>query len=184
LREEIERALRPLVGLPLWATHRAADLQSFQFGAQNPTTTYKGEPALIGDYGLHLQCPWRIVGPRGVAAGSSDVYYPAGDPEQEPPDFRWDKKGANRRDERMNLLFQGRRQKPFFVESVAADAVGGLVLTLSEGFALEAFPCDSLPHEHWRLLYGVASEKPHFVVTGAGIETVSDSGEEPRADDE
>jgi hypothetical protein len=29
---QLEAALAPLVGLPLWKSHRAADLQVFQFG--------------------------------------------------------------------------------------------------------------------------------------------------------
>ncbi len=172
LREQIEIVLRPLIGLALWRTHQAAGMQTFQFGAQNPTTNHRGEPVHIGDYGLHLQCPWRIVGPRGIGVGSADIFAPAGDPDEAPPDFQWDKKGANRRDERMNVLFAGRREKPFFVEAVAADAVGGLVLSLTEGLVLEAFPNDSLPDEHWRLLNNVDPGRPHFVVSGSGLDTV------------
>jgi hypothetical protein len=174
LREQIEDVLRPLTGLALWGTHRAAGMQVFQFGARNPTITHRGKPAFIGDYGLHLQCPWRIVGPGGIEVGSADLYYSAGDPDQEPADFQWDKPGANRRDERMNRIFAERREQPLFVETVAADTVAGFVLTLTEGLTLEVFPNDSFSEEHWRLLNNIDPGRPHFVVSSRGVDIVPD----------
>ena len=99
MKTDIEAALRPLTSLPLWGSHRAADLQGFQFGSRHPATTHKGKATLVGDYALHVQCPWRIVRGNQIVTGSGDVYYPAGDdPYDEPEGFRWDVSGANRRD--------------------------------------------------------------------------------------
>src|SRR4051794_36672784 len=95
-REKIEQTLQSLIGLPLCKSHRGADMQGFHFGAQHSTTTRRGEPAVVGDYALHVQCAWCIVGPEGIIVGSRDVYYPPGDdPYDQPPDFHWDTKGGN-----------------------------------------------------------------------------------------
>jgi hypothetical protein len=163
-----------------------ANLQLFQFGAQNPTTTYRGEPALVGDFGLHIQCPWRIVGLAGIVVGASDLYYPAGDdPYNEPQGWHWDRSGASRRDQKIHALFAGRRDDPFTVlEATATDAFGGITIVLREGYRLELFPADSLPDEHWRLLTNITPHRPHFVVTGAGIDIVSDLDEAESDSDE
>lgn len=62
----IEAALAPLVGLPLWASGRAGDLQWFQFGAKHAVVAQsgsaKGTERTVGDYALHVQCAWRIDG--------------------------------------------------------------------------------------------------------------------------
>jgi len=165
----IESALAPLVGLPLWASGRAADLQWFQLGAQRPVTAQYG-PAkrterMVGDYALHIQCAWRISGPTGIVVASRDRYVPAGDPDEEPADWRWDRPGANRCDERIKAWCLG---GPYLVEAVAADPTGGVRLALSHGYALEVFPDDSQDREHWRLLQP-ARDADHFIVTGAGI---------------
>ena len=106
MRERILEALGPLVGKPLWASGRAADMQTFQFGARRPRTNRRGEPVEVGEWALHVQCAWHISGPEGVVVGSRDLYYPPGDdPYDEPPDFDWDRPGANRRDERADRFF-------------------------------------------------------------------------------
>ena len=149
----------------------------FQFGGKQFRTTRKGVSVQIGDYGIHLSCSWRIIGFERIIVGSGDVYWAAGDPDQEPPNFRWDIAGANRRDERIDALFSTRQNAPFMVESVTADAFGGAVLFLSDGYGLEFTPHDSLPKEHWRLLDNINDGRPHYVVTGAGIDVIPESEE-------
>ena len=41
-------------------------------------------------------------------------------------------------------------------------------MILTRGFALDVFPDESLPGEHWRL-FQPGNEKTHFVVTGMGL---------------
>ena len=167
MKQKIEKALSPLLGMPLWGASRAADMQVFQMGARHTVTSFRGKPCSVGDYALHLQCTWRIFGPSGIVTGSTDLYYPPGDPDQKPPDFDWQQ--GNRRDERLaNLL--AAESDGFSVEHVSADESGGFVLNLRGGYRLEAFPADSLPNEHWRLLKQ-GDLTSHFVVTGLGIET-------------
>ncbi len=170
LREKAESVLLPVVGLTFWGINRAVDMQMFQFGQRRHTLGWRGREGVRGDYGLHVQCPWRIVGPEGIVVGSHDVYYPPGDPDIEPPDFKWDTIGANRRDQRLSALFAVREEKPFVVTGVIADNVGGVTITLSDGYKLELWPYDSRPNEHWRLLQHHGEKARHFVMTGAGIE--------------
>lgn len=168
----LEGALAPLVGLPLWTSHRVADLQVFQFGDKRTVTTNfgprTGHELEVGEYGLHIQCAWRIRGPSGIVVASRDRFYKAG---PEPiPEGDWDwSAGTNRRDERIRDWLSARS---YGVERVSADATGGIVLSLAGGFALDVFPDDSLDgeySEHWRLLRpGDLSSR--FVVSGSGVD--------------
>lgn len=167
MKQEVESALSPLAGMPLWAGHRAADMQMFQLGILKPKKSPRGEIQEVGDYALHLQCPWRIRGSQGLIVGSGDLYYPKGDFHDIPADFDWQKE--NRRDERLNALL-ARCAEPLVVERVSADDVGGFVLEMNRGFRLEAFPSDSSRDEYCRL-FRPGELDSHFVVTGCGIET-------------
>lgn len=127
-----------------------------------------GEIKEVGDYALHVSCAWRIVGSGGIVIASRDRYYPAGDPDQEPLEFKWDVPGANRCDERVAAFFGEHKDDPLLVQAIEVDWVASVNLTLSHGFVLQIFPDDSLPDEHWRL-FQPATGVEHFVVTGQGI---------------
>jgi hypothetical protein len=170
MREVIEEALQALVGQPLLLTRRAADMEMFHFGVRHIVRDSKGNESVIGTYALHVQCAWRIVGPLGIVTGRHDLYYPAGDPDRDEPGFDWQVPGSNRRDARM-ASFMIQWQAPLVVVAVQADAVGSVYLTLSQGFALEVWPDDSLAGEHWRLLaLSQAGPSRHFVVSGIGVD--------------
>lgn len=174
MKGEIEQALKVVVGLPLWGSHRAADVQVFKFGERIPrmTRATKRRPAetvVIGEYGLHLQCPWRITQGATIMVASRDLSYAAGDdPYQGYEDFDPDKE-PNRRDERISALFASWADRPPVVEVLEADLVGGFSLSLTGRYTLDVFPSDSLGREHWRFLPN-RSKGDHFVVTGRGIE--------------
>ncbi len=168
MREEIESALTDLLNLPLEGTGRAADMQVFEFGAPH-TYEIRKRTITAGVCSLHIQCAWRISGPEGIIVASRDYHYPAGDPDNEPPDFDCSVSGASRRDERIAGFFAAHQTALLTVEQGTADLLGGFRLTLSEGFALEGFPDDSLTSEYWRLLTRLKDGR-HFVVTGQGIE--------------
>ncbi|MHB8647090.1 MAG: hypothetical protein ACYDAR_14970 [Thermomicrobiales bacterium] len=173
MKERIEQELEALVGMPLWGSHRAADLQGFQFGERVPsmsraTKRRPAEAVVVGEYALHVQCPWRIIEASRIVVASVDLYYAAGeDPYKQYEDFDWDKQ-PNRRDERIAALIVAWTEKPPTVESVKADTVGSLRIGLSQRYTLDVFPADSLGNEHWRLLANALKRK-HFVVTGQGI---------------
>lgn len=130
---------------------------------------HRGKRRVIADYALHLQCPWRICGPAGIVVGSQDLFYPAGDPSVEPPDFDWDVPGSTRRDERMSEFLASRETAPLYVLAVSADEAGSISLDFVGGYSMDVFPVESLEREYWRL-FQPGKDGPHFVVTGRGIE--------------
>ena len=105
MKGAIERTLAPLVGLPMWAGGRAADMTMFSFGDRWRVRNRHGEMVEVGEYALHVQCAWRLVGASRIIVASRDYFYPAGDPDDEPPNFDHDQPGANRREERMKAFF-------------------------------------------------------------------------------
>jgi len=49
-------------------------MKNFQFGEIRPHPSGKGT---VGDFALHVQCPWRLVTTTQVLTGSADYYEPA-----------------------------------------------------------------------------------------------------------
>jgi hypothetical protein len=153
LAASIETALAPLIGLPLWAAGQAADMLWLQFGAKVRAPSRRDPNRETGEYALHVQCPWRISGAAGVVAGSSDELVV---------------------DRRLATWLDAHRTDPLRVTSLQADRCGGFIAALTHEFALEVFPEDSSGEEQWRLLQP-GSEAPHFVVLGAGVESLERS---------
>lgn len=165
-KEGIHQSLSALIGMPLWAAGRAADLAWLHFGERRVVKDFRGNPKEVGEFALHLQCAWRIVEGDRVVVGSRDLYYPAGSSTTEvPEDFRWDVQGANRLDERLEEFFQDAN---LYVVHVEAGLAGAFHLFLGNNVSLEVFPDDSFDGEHWRLFRPYVDE-PHFVVNGTGI---------------
>ena len=48
----------------------------FKFGARVTRVNRKGEQVDVGEYGLHIECPWRIVGAEAIIVASEDRHYP------------------------------------------------------------------------------------------------------------
>ena len=175
VREQIEQRLSVLLGLPLWAMGRAADLEWFHFGGQREVVNRRGEKKAVGDWALHVQCPWRIVHMGKILVASADLYYPAGihrfdDLElADEGGWAWDRNGPRRLDERTAALQQLLDTDPPTVEGVQADAVGSLRISFSGGYMLELFPNGTLDdQEHWRF-FEPYRDKRHFVVGAAAV---------------
>ncbi|HYO49167.1 MAG TPA: hypothetical protein VEW94_04895, partial [Chloroflexia bacterium] len=66
---EIQAALEVLVGLKLSIARRAGSMANFQFG-----DIVEVEGGTLGEYALHVQCPWRIDGPDGIITGQYDLW--------------------------------------------------------------------------------------------------------------
>ena len=167
LQHQITEALSALIGLPLWGATRAANMSMFAFGERRSRLNRKGAEVEVGDYALHIQCPWRIVGPDDIVVGSEDRMCL----EDESSD--WETfKGPSRCEARIGVWLTEYAAAPLRVERVEGDWVGGFKLLLERGFVLEAFPADSVRgvySEYWRLFR--PGEKSHFVVTAHGVET-------------
>src|SRR5262245_59963851 len=70
-KQRIPESVVALKGLQLSIARRAADMRVFHFG--RVAITDKGS---VGEFALHIQCPWRIEGPAGIVTGRSDLWQP------------------------------------------------------------------------------------------------------------
>jgi hypothetical protein len=167
MREQIQRALDSLIGMPLWSSGRAADLEWFHFG-QRRTVAARSGTKQVGEYALHIQCAWRIRHGDEVVVGGRDLYYPPEESDHPVGDFDWDVQGASRRDRRIAELFQNETRQ-FMVRKVEVGGAGSFTIIFDDEYALDVFPDDSLSDEHWRI-FKPSAEDQHFVVTGKGLE--------------
>ncbi|TCX50969.1 MULTISPECIES: hypothetical protein [unclassified Dehalobacter] len=166
MKQEIEHKLEILIGLPFLRCGRACDLQWFGFGKDVQRVDHNGSIRNVHEYAVHIQCAWRITGPKGIIVASRDRYMPKDGWQGDEQDFEWDVQGENRCDQQISQFF--REYNNLIVKSVVADRFGGFCIALSDGFNIEAFPDDSDDGEHWRY-FTFIDDSPHFIVSGQGI---------------
>ncbi len=151
--------LRPLVGLALSASYRAVDMRVFDFGTIRAVD--KGQ---VGEFALHVQCPWRIETVNRIVTGRDDLFRPA----EETENFDWDAWDWDG-----NETLQDKLVADFLasvapvVEDISTDSHGGATLRMSGGYSLVLFPADS-QSEDWRVFRPESDE--HFVVSGGRVE--------------
>ncbi len=166
-REQVIAALSQIIGLPLTAARRAADMRTFQFGALRPV-----DRGSVGDFALHVQCPWRIEGPDGIVTGRLDLWEPVDD--NAPFDENWDyEKSPNLQDARLEQWL-ARNESFLVVKSVDADEFGGAAIIFGQGFVLRLFPAGTRG-EDWRL-FRPKTGAPHLVIIGGAAEPRRRSG--------
>jgi len=159
-RQQVIAALSQIIGLPLTAVRRAADMRTFQFG-----TLRAVDRGSVGDFALHVQCPWRIEGPDGIVTGRLDLWEPVED--NAPIDKNWDyDKSPNLQDARLEGWLS-HNELPLVVNRVESDEFGGASITFRQGFVLRLFPCGTRG-EDWRLFKPKANA-PHLVIIGGAI---------------
>ena len=170
MKQTVELALAPLQGMAMWGAARAADMLTLQLGEPRMDTSPMGRRREIGEYALHVQCPWRLTENARLIVGSGDLYTPA-EPSVDRVAFQWDAVGASWWDHQLRGFFSDRA--PIRIERIAADPFGGFLLACSSNISFEVFPNTSaVPHddsEYWRLLKPGDSTK-HFVVCASGLE--------------
>ena len=164
LETKANDVLQCLVGLPWSIARRAASMANFHFGE----ITYHGKGS-IGQFGLHIQCPWRIEHSGKVFTGASDLWEPA-NPQEEVDWSTWDyEKNENLRDYLLQELLKGtcpvtgssqNETDLLVVQVVKVDAFGGVRISMSGGYSLVIFPEGSVG-EQWRLL--ASPGEGHFV---------------------
>jgi hypothetical protein len=163
---EIQAALKVLRGFKLSIARRAGNMANFQFG-----DIVEVEGGTLGEYALHVQCPWRIDGPEGVITGRYDLW--RGTSGAIMPDDWEPGISDNLQDRRLGELFQGYDAQTeshvnatewLVVERVQASAVGDATIYLSGGYRLMLFPSGSTGEE-WRI-FRPRTNDPHFVVAG------------------
>lgn len=156
----IQKALAPLVGLPLRCIGRAADLLWVHFGEFREIPDRKDGTRTVGEWALHVQCPWRIARSASIFVARGDCFYTADGDEP----YDWDAGGESRFDRCAALLNREFESSPPRVAAVIVDAVGGFSLRLDSGDTFEAFPddCTGSDNEHWRIFRPDRDER-HFV---------------------
>jgi len=170
--DEILNHLKRLIGLKLSIARRAADLRNFQFGPVRLV-----DNGTVGEFALHIQCPWCIEGPDGIVTGRLDLWEPA----EVVDDFDWEswdyETGENLQDKRIGTLLGGydpqtrsfvNTTSHLVVTDVETDCFGGAAITLSGGFRLVLFPAGT-QGEDWRL-FRPGIDEPHFVVRGGAVD--------------
>jgi hypothetical protein len=164
-RQRLVAALSQIIGLPLSAVRRAGDMRTFQFGQLRSV-----ERGSVGNFALHVQCPWRIDGPEGIVTGRFDLWEPV--EENAVFDENWDyEESRNLQDARLELWLA--RNKPsLVVERVEADEFGGADIWFGLGFTLRLFPAGTRG-EDWRL-FQPRTGRPHCVVSGGVAKPDSD----------
>jgi hypothetical protein len=160
-RQRLIEGLCELIGLPLTAARSAADMRTFQFGTLRPV-----DRGSVGDFALHVQCPWRIEGPEGIVTGRSDLWEPVkGDV---PFDENWDYEASPNLQDALLQGWLDQNGASLLVQAVDADDFGGAAVILSQGYVLRLFPSGTRG-EDWRL-FRPTTDAPHLIVSGGVVE--------------
>lgn len=141
MEKAIEGAIGRLRGLPLWRVGRSG-MVWFQFGERRIIPTARGRSKEVGEFALHLSCPWRLVGP--------DDELLAGD-------------------ESAAEVLAGLASPPLLCSMARVLEGEDFELGFDGGERLHVEPEDMGFDEYWRLLRPYSGE-PHFVVGPAGID--------------
>jgi len=162
----VQTRVNALIGLPLCAAARQADMLCLSFGEQAVT--------------LRVQCYYRMMEQGGVILARNDVYQPAEamwqlweqmgyEHDYIPEDFRSDEPGANRLDEcleRLNANLGG-----MTIQTAMLNHLGDLTLCFACGATLNVLSDTSGGEECWRLI-DERNETDDLVVYGDGAELV------------
>jgi hypothetical protein len=153
-----------LIGLRLSIVRRAADMLVLHFGDIRPHASGEGT---IGDYALHVQCPWRFDGPAGTITGRDDLWEYVGPGER--PEHWSHEDGHSLQDQRFGHFFDRDERTRSWVNEggrfgvVRAEQtnLGDIRLELADGYAILVFPA-GYRHEAWRL-FAPGSDGDHLV---------------------
>jgi hypothetical protein len=69
VEDQIVQTLSAIVGLPLTIARDSGNMKNFQFGKIRPHPSATGT---VGDFALHIQCPWRLMKNDRILTGSAD----------------------------------------------------------------------------------------------------------------
>ena len=153
LADEIRTAFQPLIGLQ-WALARHSGMTVFHFGDVRPAPG----GGKVGQFALHIQCPWRVVTPDRIVTGSADYWRPA---DENLNWGEWEKDRTTRRSSSAPPSLQEKRLLDLFcgydpdtgacvniterlvVETVSADNYGGVQIDFSGDYSLQLFPAST-----------------------------------------
>jgi hypothetical protein len=144
------------------------DMACFDFGSRRLVKgKSNGKEVQVGDYALHVQCPWRITLEDKIIVGRGDMFGDILLKQNNTPacDVDWNKGNTFDGIVKEFLLNESRQ---LMVQIVSVGHAGSLTILLEGNYRLEIFPYDSSEDEHWRFFKPHAGE-PHLVFTGEGI---------------
>lgn len=167
MTERINQILKDLIGLPLTRTTRAADMECLKFGTLH-LPSMDGDILNYGEFGLHLQCPWRFTSEKEIIVGSADLFEQKDETAEYVENFDWDVKSGNLRDVKLLNFIS---EKSLIVKSVNADKYGGLQIEFDNHILLTVFPVVSSKayNEYWRLMDNKDETKSHYLSTSEGF---------------
>jgi hypothetical protein len=163
----IENYLQRLVGLRLTAARLTGGMLNVHFGSLRDTP--RGQ---VGDFALHIQCPWRIELHGAIVTGREDLDSEAGD------ETSWQARDGLPRGVETHLhdllgsYDQGTRSfvnhdRSLDVTTAQLGPCGNLCIELGD-YRLSVFPSGTA-NEDWRI-FEPSRDTPHFVLVGGAIE--------------
>ena len=114
-------------------------MQIFHFGQVRSSPRGKGT---IGEFALHAQCPWRIVGHGKIITGSTDLFAPPEDGSEVNPH---DPRAGSQLDIQLGALLKGFDEatrshvsaaNEFIVKTTSVDSYGSIDIEFSGGVQL------------------------------------------------
>ena len=166
MNDACREALQPLCGMRLSAIGAAADMLWVHFGELTTVPTRSGGMKKVGEWALHLQCPWRFVRGGAIVLASSDFYYDAETGEHHDQDSDRDSVYA-RHEKLLSELVDGQKTTVLRIESIEA---GAFEIRFAEDLKLSIMPVHSTSGpkmESWRF-FQPDRDGPHFVFEEEG----------------
>ena len=161
VNNDVQDALQSLVQLRLRCIGHAANLLWVQFGEWREIPDRDSGTRTVGDWALHIQCPWRFTRGSRIIVAARDFYHYA---DTDKP-YDWHAGGESRFD-RLAVAFNAELGAvAHHVSVITSDGVDGFRLAFSPELGFDVFPCaatSSPKHEFWRL-FQPATEGRHIV---------------------
>jgi hypothetical protein len=137
----VAEALQELEGLTFWDGGRAADMKMFAFGSPRELPR-RGGGVTVGQFALHLQCPWRLTQNGVTLTSHEDIAASTGSGGSASAD-----RATNRCDEVIERLFAS---GAFTVVGASCQPLSDLTIACTNGLVLEV-RVDADNAEQWRL---------------------------------
>ena len=169
MTDKINKILSDLIGLSLTRTTRAANMECLKFGTVYRTDK-DGKTNNIGEFALHLTCPWRVTNETQIIVGSADLYQQADETSEYDENYDYHEFNANLRDVKLDKLIN---ENKLSVVSVNADKFGGLEICFDSNIKLTVFPdlTSKADNEYWRLIDFRNEKSKHLESWTTGYDT-------------
>lgn len=124
----------------------------------------------IGEFALHLTCPWRFTNETQIIVGRDDLYQQADETSDYDENYDYYEFNANLRDVKLDKLI---KENKLSVISVNADKFGGLEIFFDKNIKLTVFPelASKADNEYWRLIDFRNEKSKHLESWSTGYET-------------